>query len=91
MCIFSDSVKPRYSTSANSFLGPLISYVKSIVLEVHVIEYFTDGAASQYKNYKTLKTWCIKGRILECEQRGISLWHRTEKVRATALLGPSNV
>jgi hypothetical protein len=51
MCVFSDSFN-HDSTSVNSFLIPVISYVKSIVPQVDVIKYFTDGAASQYKNYK---------------------------------------
>lgn len=38
--------------SVNSFLKPVISYIKSVFSEIDVIKYFTDGAASQYKNCK---------------------------------------
>lgn len=51
MCVFSDSLN-HDSTTVNSFLDLVISYVKSIVPQVDVIKYFTDGSASKYKNYK---------------------------------------
>ena len=42
------------TVAVHSFLKPVINYVKLLCPTVNKLLYFTDGAASQYKNYKNL-------------------------------------
>ena len=42
------------TVAVHTFLRPVLSYVKQLCPVVEIVKYFTDGAASQYKNYKNL-------------------------------------
>ena len=53
MRCFSDSLN-HDAVSVNTFLKPVISYIKSVVPEIDFIKYFIDSAASQYKNFNYL-------------------------------------
>ena len=59
------------TVAVHSFLRPVLNYVKELCPIVKNVNYFTDGAASQYKNYKN-----IANLIHHFEDFGLNAeWH----------------
>ncbi|XP_071948717.1 uncharacterized protein [Antedon mediterranea] len=68
--VISDCLK--HDTSAvHAFISSIIPYIKEVLPEKTRLIYFSDGAASQYKNYKNLSNLCChnKDHALQAE------WH----------------
>ena len=42
------------TVAAYTFLKPILNYVKQLCPSLKIVHYFTEGAASQYKNYKNI-------------------------------------
>lgn len=56
-CIISDC--PQHDTIAvHVYITKLIGYLKSIITEIKHINYFSDGSAAQYKNFKNFVNLC---------------------------------
>ena len=51
-------IQQQHSDSDDSddsdFLKPILNYVKQLCPSLKIVHYFTEGAASQYKNYKNI-------------------------------------
>ena len=58
ICVINDCMQ-HDSISVHVFIKIVSEYIKSILPDIMVIKYFSDGAASQYKNYKIFKTFSI--------------------------------
>ena len=56
-CVISDCLK-HDTTAAHAFLNPVVDYIKGSQMNVKKLVYFSDGAASQYKNYTNLSNLC---------------------------------
>ena len=56
-CIISDD-RDHNATAVHKFIEVIMSFLKTKILVKHV-HYFSDGAASQYKNYKNLCNLCF--------------------------------
>ena len=57
LCIISDC--PRHDTIAvHVFLRESVEYLKSLIGEIHLIHYFSDGSAAQYKHFKNFLNLC---------------------------------
>ena len=56
-CVISDCLK-HDQTAAYCFLSKVIIYIKQKIDDIHVIHYYSDGAPSQYKNYKNSVNFC---------------------------------
>jgi len=52
-CVISDCLK-HDTTAVHAFISMLLSHIKQVLPGISKIIYFSDGAASQYKNYKNL-------------------------------------
>lgn len=57
MCVISDHLQ-HDSVAVHAFLYPIIDHIKEINSKIKKIKYFTDGAASQYKNKKNFANIC---------------------------------
>ena len=57
MCVISDSMNHETNT-VHAFLEVIIKHIKTVMSTLTDIQYFSDGAASQYKNYKNLVNLC---------------------------------
>ncbi|XP_071950769.1 uncharacterized protein [Antedon mediterranea] len=57
-CVISDSLKHETST-VHAFITTLLSHLKDVLPHIKKIVYFSDGAASQYKNYKNWTNICF--------------------------------
>jgi len=69
VCVVSDYL--QHSTNAvHAYISTVITHLKSRFHVKHIF-YFTDGAASQYKNYKNLSNLCHHMRDFEVEAE----WH----------------
>ena len=53
ICVASDHLKHEQNT-VHCFLSVVLKHIKSTMPNIKYIKYFSDGAASQYKNYKAL-------------------------------------
>ncbi|KAL1252668.1 hypothetical protein QQF64_017361 [Cirrhinus molitorella] len=51
MCVISDCLK-HDTAAVHTFLGQVLKHVKHVIPGLEKVYYFSDGAASQYKNYK---------------------------------------
>ena len=56
-CIISDSLK-HDTVAVHAFITTLLKHIKETKPQTRKIFYFSDGAASQYKNYKNLSNLC---------------------------------
>jgi len=56
-CIISDCMK-HDTTTVHAFISVLLFHLKQILPVVKKVIYFSDGAASQYKNYKNFANLC---------------------------------
>ena len=54
----------------HAFMAKILSHLKSVITFNRVL-YFTDGAASQYKNYKNLKNLCCHKQDFDIDAE----WH----------------
>ncbi|KAG1656070.1 ARL14 effector protein [Nymphon striatum] len=54
LCVISDHMRHDTAT-VNAFLCEVVPFLKSVVINIQLIMYWSDGAASQYKNYKNLQ------------------------------------
>ena len=57
MCVISDSMNHETNT-VHAFLEVIIKHIKTVMPTLIDIQYFSDGASSQYKNYKNLVNLC---------------------------------
>jgi len=46
------------TTAVHAFLSKVFPYLKSVIPSLEKVSYFSDGAASQYKNYKNFVNLC---------------------------------
>ncbi|KAG1670077.1 Regulating synaptic membrane exocytosis protein 2 [Nymphon striatum] len=54
LCVISDHMRHDTAT-VHAFLCEVVPFLKSVVINIQLIMYWSDGAASQYKNYKNLQ------------------------------------
>ena len=57
ICVISDCLK-HDQTAVHCFLTKVITLMKQKVNNIKIIHYYSDGAPSQYKNYKGLVNLC---------------------------------
>ena len=57
ICFISDSLK-HDQTAVHCFVAKVIPLMKQKVNNIKIIHYYSDGAPSQYKNYKSLVNLC---------------------------------
>ena len=57
ICIISDSMK-HDSNAVHAFIRSALNYIREKLPTVSKVVYFSDGAASQYKNFKNLVNLC---------------------------------
>ena len=72
MCVISDCLK-HDTITVHRFLQDVLPHLKDRCPQIKKVHYFSDGAASQYKNTKTFLIFCAMKVILSCKQSGISL------------------
>jgi hypothetical protein len=57
VCIISDCLK-HDTITVHAFISAMVSHLKATLPSMNKIIYFSDGAASQYKNYKNFSNLC---------------------------------
>ena len=57
LCIISDCLK-HDTTAVHCFLSSLLPHLRHVIHNLQKVIYFSDGAASQYKNYKNFSNLC---------------------------------
>ena len=57
ICVISDCLK-HDQTAVHCFLTKVVTLIKQKVSNIKIIHYYSDGAPSQYKNYKGLVNLC---------------------------------
>ncbi len=68
LCIVSDCLK-HDTVAVHTFLTVVIPYIQELVPGLTTIKYFSDGAASQYKNYKNISN------LLHHKEGLLAEWH----------------
>ena len=66
------------TTAVHAFQSKFVGHIKAILPSVKKLIYFSDGAASQYKNYKNLSNlcWHVRYHQLEAEWHFFATSHR---------------
>ena len=86
LALISDSLK-HDTTAVHCFISVVIPELKKIITNLNTVKYFSDGAASQYKNYKNLVNLCLMSRTSMSMQNGIFLPPATGRVHVMGLVG----
>ena len=73
------------TVTVHCFIAKLIPDMKQVIPGLEKLKYFSDGAASQYKNF------VFKNRIFVLAQNGTSLQQVMARVHVMGLVGPLKV
>ena len=73
------------TVTVHCFIAKFIPDMKQVIPGLEKLKYFSDGAASQYKNF------VIMNRIFVLAQNGTSLQQVMARVRVMGLVGPLKV